>query len=102
MSRPCSLRVFLSIVMLVQIVAPDKSITYRYAYFLGSHVFRQVSGGVRASQFVFAPTYPQIWGQYAVAARRNRMRDTLQQILTDLYESEINVEISWLWDGGSM
>lgn len=25
---------------------------------------------------------------------------TLEQVLQDLYDSEINVEISWFWDGG--
>jgi hypothetical protein len=27
-------------------------------------------------------------------------RINVEAILDDLYESEINVEISWLWDGG--
>ena len=28
------------------------------------------------------------------------MPDRLEQILTDLYDSAINVDISWMWDGG--
>ena len=28
------------------------------------------------------------------------MPDRLEQVLTDLYDSAINVDISWMWDGG--
>ena len=31
---------------------------------------------------------------------RNSGRIDVEAILDDLYASEINVEISWLWDGG--